>query len=140
MVEIQPIRVAIEPDLPGVMAYSGTCEEAARKVEGDRSSSAGRHDGERRRSVPAAEGPVRGVSVWRAAKALIRVGWTLKKQVGSHRKLEGPGWPNFTFCFHDSEEIGPAALARIAKQTGLRPEDLWSKETRIVRTSLHALR
>jgi hypothetical protein len=28
------------------------------------------------------------------------------------------------FCFHDGEEIGPAALAKIAKDTGLRPEDL----------------
>jgi hypothetical protein len=26
-------------------------------------------------------------------------------------------------CFHD-EEVGPAALAKIAKDTGLRPEDL----------------
>jgi predicted RNA binding protein YcfA (HicA-like mRNA interferase family) len=70
------------------------------------------------------------VSIWRAAKAkrvyaaLLRLGWTLKKQVGSHRKLQRAGRPNFTFCFHDSEEVGPAALARIAKETGLRPEDL----------------
>jgi predicted RNA binding protein YcfA (HicA-like mRNA interferase family) len=70
------------------------------------------------------------VSVWPATKAkrvyaaLLRLGWTLKKQVGSHRKLERPGWPSFTFCFHDSQEIGPAALARIAKDTGLQPEDL----------------
>jgi hypothetical protein len=39
-------------------------------------------------------------------------------------KLERPGWPNFTFAFHDSEEIGPMALSRLAKNTGLRPEDL----------------
>jgi len=70
------------------------------------------------------------VSTWSANKArrvyaaLQRIGWTLKKQVGSHRKLQRNGWPNFTFCFHDSEEIGPAALAKIAKETGLRPEDL----------------
>jgi predicted RNA binding protein YcfA (HicA-like mRNA interferase family) len=70
------------------------------------------------------------VSVWRATKAkrvyaaLVRLGWTLKKQVGSHRKLQRVGWPNFTFSFHDSEEVGPAALSRIAKDTGLRPEDL----------------
>jgi predicted RNA binding protein YcfA (HicA-like mRNA interferase family) len=70
------------------------------------------------------------VSVWRAAKArrvyaaLLRNGWSLKKQVGSHRKLERAGWPNFTFSFHDNEEIGPAALARISKDTGLRPQDL----------------
>lgn len=70
------------------------------------------------------------MSLWRSTKArrvyaaLLRNGWSLKKQVGSHRKLERVGWPNFTFCFHDNEEIGPAALARIGKDTGLRPEDL----------------
>jgi predicted RNA binding protein YcfA (HicA-like mRNA interferase family) len=70
------------------------------------------------------------VSTWKSTKAkrvyaaLTRTGWTLKKQVGSHKKLEKTGWRNFTFCFHDKEEIGPAALAKIAKDTGLRPEDL----------------
>lgn len=70
------------------------------------------------------------MSTWSATKArrvyaaLQRIGWTLKKQVGSHRKMQRNGWQNFTFCFHDSEEIGPAALAKIAKETGLRPEDL----------------
>ena len=34
------------------------------------------------------------------------------------------GWPDFVFAFHDDEEIGPRMLARIAKRTGLRPEDL----------------
>jgi predicted RNA binding protein YcfA (HicA-like mRNA interferase family) len=29
-----------------------------------------------------------------------------------------------TFAFHGSEEIGPVMLVKIAKQTGLRPEDL----------------
>jgi hypothetical protein len=28
------------------------------------------------------------------------------------------------FAFHDDEELGPKMLARIAKKTGLRPEDL----------------
>ncbi|MCC6538709.1 MAG: type II toxin-antitoxin system HicA family toxin [Bryobacterales bacterium] len=60
----------------------------------------------------------------RVYAALLRLGWTLKKQVGSHRKLQRPGGPSFTFCFHDSEEVGPAALAKIGKETGLRPEDL----------------
>jgi predicted RNA binding protein YcfA (HicA-like mRNA interferase family) len=70
------------------------------------------------------------VSIWHATKAkrvyaaLLRLGWTLKKQVGSHRKLQRAGWASFTFCFHDKEELGPAALAKIAKETGLRPEDL----------------
>lgn len=70
------------------------------------------------------------MSAWSARKArlvyaaLLRIGWILKKQVGSHRKLRRAGWPNFTFCFHDSDEIGPVALAKIGKETGLRPEDL----------------
>lgn len=58
----------------------------------------------------------------RVYAALLRIGWSLKKQ-GSHRKLQRDGWPNYTFCFHDGEEVGPAALARIGKETGLRPED-----------------
>ena len=70
------------------------------------------------------------MSTWPATKAkqlyaaLLRIGWRLKKQVGFHRKLERQDWRNFTFCFHDSVEIGPAALAKISKETGLRPEDL----------------
>jgi hypothetical protein len=28
------------------------------------------------------------------------------------------------FAFHEDDEIGPRMLARIAKHTGLRPEDL----------------
>jgi predicted RNA binding protein YcfA (HicA-like mRNA interferase family) len=70
------------------------------------------------------------VSTWSSTKArrvyatLARLGWTLKKQAGSHRKLQKPGWRNFTFCFHDNEEVEPAALAKIAKDTGLRPEAL----------------
>jgi hypothetical protein len=28
------------------------------------------------------------------------------------------------FAWHDDEEIGPKMLARIAKETGLTPEDL----------------
>jgi predicted RNA binding protein YcfA (HicA-like mRNA interferase family) len=29
-----------------------------------------------------------------------------------------------TFAFHDSEELGPKMLARMAKNTGLKPDDL----------------
>ncbi len=38
--------------------------------------------------------------------------------------LERPGQANFTWAFHEGDEIGPPMLARIAKKTGLRPEDL----------------
>ena len=67
---------------------------------------------------------------WGAAKArrvlaaLLRIGWTPKRQSGSHRTLSRDGWQDFTFAFHDDEEIGPRMLARIAKHTGLQQTDL----------------
>lgn len=60
----------------------------------------------------------------RVFAALLRIGWTLKRQSGSHRTLARDGWPDVVFAFHDDEEIGPVMLARIAKRTGLTPGDL----------------
>ena len=70
------------------------------------------------------------MSEWPAAKArrvlaaLLRIGWVVKREVSSHKVLSRAEWPDTVFAFHDSEEIGPRMLARIAKKTGLRPEDL----------------
>jgi predicted RNA binding protein YcfA (HicA-like mRNA interferase family) len=70
------------------------------------------------------------MSHWRSVKAkqllsaLLRIGWEVGWQKGSHRRLKRVGWPNYTFAFHDSEEVGRGLLAQIAKKTGLRPEDL----------------
>jgi predicted RNA binding protein YcfA (HicA-like mRNA interferase family) len=57
-------------------------------------------------------------------RALHRIGWTIKRQSGSHRTLARSGWPDYVFAFHDREEIGPPMLTRIAKHTGLPPDDL----------------
>ena len=54
----------------------------------------------------------------------LRIGWSVKRVSGSHRVLARPGWPDFVFAFHDSDEIGPRMLARIARRTGLTPGDL----------------
>ncbi|HOT83062.1 MAG TPA: type II toxin-antitoxin system HicA family toxin [Candidatus Defluviicoccus seviourii] len=70
------------------------------------------------------------MSRWPAVKAghvlaaLARIGWRIARQSGSHRVLRREGWPDVVFAFHDSEEIGPRMLARIARQTGLQPDDL----------------
>ena len=70
------------------------------------------------------------MSQWPSAKAkrvlaaLLKLGWETRRQTGSHRTLTREGWTDFVFAFHDGEEIGPRLLARIAKHTGLRPEDL----------------
>ena len=57
-------------------------------------------------------------------KSLLQIGWHIKRQKGSHRILGRDGWADVTFAFHDREEIGPRMLARIAKHTGLTPDDL----------------
>ena len=71
------------------------------------------------------------MSAWPAVKAkrvlaaLLRLGWVVKRQSGSsHRILSRAGWPDVVFAFHDGEELGPRMLARIARHTALRPEDL----------------
>jgi predicted RNA binding protein YcfA (HicA-like mRNA interferase family) len=70
------------------------------------------------------------MSVWPAVKAkrvlaaLFRLGWEQKRQTGSHRTLSRDEWPDVVFAFHDGEEIGPRMMARLAKSTGLKPEDL----------------
>jgi len=70
------------------------------------------------------------MSQWRSAKArrvlaaLLRIGWSIKRESSSHKILARSGWPDVVFAFHDKEEIGPKMLARIAKHTGLKPEDL----------------
>lgn len=56
--------------------------------------------------------------------ALVRIGWSIKRSSGSHRVLAKPGWPDFVFAFHGHDEIGPRMLARIARRTGLKPEDV----------------
>lgn len=60
----------------------------------------------------------------RVLAALLRIGWRETRVIGSHRTLERDGWEPYSFSFHDKEEIGSAMLAKIAKQTGLRQEDL----------------
>ncbi|MFO1128543.1 MAG: type II toxin-antitoxin system HicA family toxin [Rhodospirillales bacterium] len=64
------------------------------------------------------------VKASRVLAALQRIGWRIERQSGSHRVLRRDGSPDVVFAFRDSEEIGPRMLARIARQTGLRPEDL----------------
>lgn len=70
------------------------------------------------------------MSAWPATKAkqvlaaLLRIGWRIKRQRGSHRMLERAGRSDYPFAFHDDAEVGPAMLARIGKKTGLRPKDL----------------
>jgi predicted RNA binding protein YcfA (HicA-like mRNA interferase family) len=60
----------------------------------------------------------------RVLAALERRGWAVKRQSGSHKTLAKAGHPDFVFAFHDGDEIGPKMMMRIAKHTGLEPNDL----------------
>jgi predicted RNA binding protein YcfA (HicA-like mRNA interferase family) len=70
------------------------------------------------------------MSQWPSIKAnrllasLIKIGWSVKRQTGSHKTLEKLGYPDYVFAFHESIEIGPKMLARVAKHTGLTLNDL----------------
>jgi predicted RNA binding protein YcfA (HicA-like mRNA interferase family) len=56
----------------------------------------------------------------RVLAALTRIGWSVKRQTGSHKVLQREGYDDFVFAF----EIGGRMLQRIAKETGLTPDDL----------------
>lgn len=60
----------------------------------------------------------------RVLAALLRIGWVVKREASSHKVLARDGWSDTVFAFHDGDEVGPRMLARVAKRTGLRPEDL----------------
>jgi predicted RNA binding protein YcfA (HicA-like mRNA interferase family) len=70
------------------------------------------------------------MSPWPSAKArrvlaaLKRIGRCHDRAVGSRRIIKKQGWADYPFSFHDSEELGPAILAKLSKKTGLQPQDL----------------
>ena len=52
----------------------------------------------------------------RVFAALQRIGWCHDRTVGSHKIMKKDGWPDYPFSFHDSEELGPAILAKTSKK------------------------
>lgn len=69
------------------------------------------------------------MSHWPSAKArlvlaaLLRLGWQIKRQTGSHRILTKDGWADVVCAFHNQEEIGPRML-RLSRHAGLQSTDL----------------
>ncbi|MFZ0519235.1 MAG: type II toxin-antitoxin system HicA family toxin [Acidobacteriaceae bacterium] len=60
-------------------------------------------------------------------RALKRIGWREDpndKKGSSHTQLVRPNFPDYTWSFAGSDEIGPKMMSRIAKHTGLKPKDL----------------
>lgn len=61
---------------------------------------------------------------WRVLAALLWLGWRIVRQKASHRILVRAGHRTTVFAFREGETIGPVMLARIARTTGLRADDL----------------
>jgi predicted RNA binding protein YcfA (HicA-like mRNA interferase family) len=101
---------------------SSSCFSTQRQKR--KSSGSPRHDDQLRREIEHALGKFangsygkselsgRPIGRWGAAKgrqvlaALLRIGWTMTEQEGSHRRLERDGREPYTFAFHDRQEIG----------------------------------
>jgi predicted RNA binding protein YcfA (HicA-like mRNA interferase family) len=73
------------------------------------------------------------LSYWPSSKAkkvfsaLKSIGWSIKpgsQKGSSHVQLVHAMLPEYTWAFDDSDELGPKMIARIAKKTGLKREDL----------------
>jgi predicted RNA binding protein YcfA (HicA-like mRNA interferase family) len=48
----------------------------------------------------------------RVLSSLMAIGWSIKRQGGSHKILARDGYTDFVFAFHDGEEIGPRVLCQ----------------------------
>src|SRR2546425_13145931 len=54
----------------------------------------------------------------RVLAALLKIGWQLKRQSGSHRTLARANWPDFVFAFHDDEEDRAADVGQNCETNG----------------------
>lgn len=68
---------------------------------------------------------------WKSTKArkvltaLQRLGYVpAKSRRGSHLKLKHPERGTYLWSFMGGDELGPPMLKRIARETGLTPDDL----------------
>ena len=83
-----------------------------------------RRNTSQRRKRPNPNLPPPTAKARRVLAALLRLGWTIKREASSHKVLSRIDWLDTVFAFHDGDEIGPRMLARIAKCTGLKASDL----------------
>ncbi len=118
--------IAEVPALPGVLAYGATKADANAKVQ----ALALRVIADRLENGEPLPGELAGVfecvSEWPAVKAsrvvaaLLRRGWTIKRQTGSHRILQRTELPGLLFAFHDRDEIGPECWPALRSTPDLR--------------------
>ena len=118
------------PQLPGVLAYGATAEEAMSKAEVLACASLPIASSTAR----VASTPLRSASPLREPVALDESSHFLRRcSTSGGRSRDSPGHIALSGAkvgrissshFMSEEEIGPKMLARIVKHTGLRPENL----------------
>jgi len=58
----------------------------------------------------------------RVLRALIRLGFSIEHQTGSHRFLKHADGRILVFAFHNTESIGPKMLSRILKDARVKTD------------------
>ena len=58
-------------------------------------------------------------------RLLKKLGYTVTRTTGSHRKLEADGRPTIFFAWHDSADVSPTALRKLlVEQVGLNDDEI----------------
>ena len=60
-------------------------------------------------------------------RALLKRGFIIARQKGSHRFLKHPDGRVLLFAFHDSETIGPRLLSKILKDASISLDEIMEK-------------
>jgi predicted RNA binding protein YcfA (HicA-like mRNA interferase family) len=55
--------------------------------------------------------------------ALLKKGWIIKNQRGSHKLFYKEGYKLYSLCCHDGDEVASNVLKKIIKHTDLQLED-----------------
>jgi predicted RNase H-like HicB family nuclease/predicted RNA binding protein YcfA (HicA-like mRNA interferase family) len=129
--EVDGRWIAEVPELPGILAYGSSSADAISKAEvlalrviADQLENGEAETVSIQFSVHSLHEELAVNQSQESFAAVQTIGWRVKCQAGSHKTLEREGYLDYVFAFHDSAEIGPRLLARVAKYTGLELGDL----------------
>ena len=118
--------IADVPSLSGVIVYGANRDEAITRVKElaldviedriEHRESLPVHTG--KKSFTIVESKFNALEPGRLLKALLRSGWTVKREKAGFKVLERSGHPDFVFAFEDNEELRVRILDWIIKQSG----------------------
>lgn len=68
------------------------------------------------------------INVRKLVSVMEKNGWIVKRQKGSRRRFSKAGYEDYTVAYHDSIDIPPHSLKRMAIALGLTIENFMSKK------------